>query len=457
MSVVKDITRVSAVNIIGLISAIITGFVVPAFLSLEQYAYLKTFALVISFAGILHLGYIDGVYIKYGGKYSHEVDKRKIKTEKSFFILFQILIALLVLITGLLLKEIVIIAIAAAILPYNLISFYQSYYQAIGQFDIYSKIKLIIPLAILLFSLILVYILKFSNFLYYVSAEIFAYMIAVIYLELKYSFKIRAFGIKSNMANILNNFRVGFYIMLGNLAMILFYTLGRWIVKIFMSDADFAYYSFATSIMQILTIVLSSIAMTFYPYLSRIHEKKNLSKLKVQLIIIGAFLSLSYFVFTIAVNTFIPKYVDSLKIIGILFASFPAFAVINALYINMYKIQKNGQKYIFVIFLNLIVAVILTISALFINKSTISIAIATSVAYYFWMYFSSKDFIGLTPTFKEVFYIIFYLLIYFAGIFFFNPYWALLFSLSLLLLLSCLFIEEMRELFIKMLSLIKHK
>jgi len=457
VNIVKDITKVSTANIIGLISAIITGFLVPAFLSLEQYAYLKTFALVLSFAGILHFGYIDGIYIKYGGKYSNEIDNRMIKTEKSFFILFQLLIAILVLITGLVLNEIVIIALAAAILPYNLLSYYQSYYQAIGQFDIYTKIKLIVPLAIMLFSLILIYILKLSNFVYFISAEIIAYIITVIYLELKYSFKIKSYGLRQNIGNIFNNFNIGLYIMIGNLAMILFYTLGRWIVKIFMTDADFAYYSFATSMMQILTIVISSIAMTFYPYLSRIHKKKNLSRLKIQLIIIGAFFSLSYFVFNIAVNTFIPKYSFSLKIIGILFASFPAFAVINALYINMYKIYKDGQKYITVIFLNLTVACILTITAMFINKSTISIAIATSVAYYFWMYYSSKDFNGLTPTFKEVVFIILYLVIYFAGIFFFRPLWALLFSLSLLSLLSCLYLEEMKELFSKTLSIIKHE
>lgn len=457
LNVVKDITKVSSANIIGLFSSVVTGFLVPAFLSLEQYAYLKTFALVLSFAGILHFGYIDGIYIKYGGKYSSEIDNRMIKTEKSFFILFQLLIAVLIFIAGLVFNEIVIMALAAAMLPYNLLSYYQSYYQAIGQFGIYTKIKLIVPLAIMIFSLVLIYILKLSNFVYFISAEIIAYLITVIYLEFKYFFKIRSYGLRQNIRKILHNFNIGLYIMTGNLAMILFYTLGRWIVKIFMSDADFAYYSFATSMMQILTIVISSIAMTFYPYLSRIHEKKDLARLKIQLIIIGAFFSFSYFIFNLAVNTFIPKYAFSLKIIGILFASFPAFAVIQALYVNMYKIQKNGQKYVAVIFLNLIVAFVLSISALFINKSTISIAIASTVTYYFWMYYSSKDFSGLISTAKEVLFIFFYLLIYFAGVFFFSPLLALIFSLSLLSLLSCMYLVEMQELLRKALSIIKNE
>ncbi len=457
MSVVKDITKVSIANIIGLISAIITGFIVPAYLNIEQYAYLKTFALFLSFAGIFHLGYIDGIYIKYGGKYSHEIDMRLFKTEKYFFILFQILIAITALIIGIILKELIIIAIAVSILPFNLLSYYQFYYQAIGYFNIYSRIRLIVPFVIMLMNVILIYIINISNYLYYISAEIFAYTIAVLYLEYKYSFRIKKLNIRHNIKPILDHFKVGIYIMLGNLSMILFFTLGRWVVKLFMTDADFAYYSFATSMMQILTIVISSIAMTFYPYLSRIHQKSNLKRLKIQLIIIGAIFSSSYFIFNFAVTAFIPKYVLSLRIIGILFASFPAYAVINALYINMYKVQKDGKKYISVIIINLIAACLLTLAAFLLRRSTISIAIATTISFYFWLYYSSKDFMGLKPTLKEFVFILLYLVMYFVSVLFLNPLWALILFVSFITILSFLYKNETGELVSKLFSIIKTK
>ena len=239
--------------------------------------------------------------------------------------------------------------------------------------------------------------------------------------------------------------------------MILFFTLGRWVVKLFMTDADFAYYSFATSMMQILTIVISSIAMTFYPYLSRIHQKSNLKRLKIQLIIIGAIFSSSYFIFNFAVTAFIPKYVLSLRIIGILFASFPAYAVINALYINMYKVQKDGKKYISVIIINLIAACLLTLAAFLIRRSTISIAIATTISFYFWLYYSSKDFMGLKPTLKELIFILLYLVMYFVSVLFLNPLWALILFVSFITLLSFLYKNETDELVSKLFSIIKTK
>ncbi len=449
MSLVRDITKVSAVNIVSLIAAVITGFIVPAFLSIEQYAYLKTFTLVMSFVGMLHLGFTDGIYIKYGGKYINDLDKGIFKMEKAFFIIFQSSVAIVVLITGLIIREPIIIGISAAILPYNLLSYYQLFYQSVGQFNIYSKIRLTIPFIIMLFNILLIYVFHVSNYIYYISGEIIAYCIVVLFLELTHSFKAEKLNILKNIPLIADNFRIGIFIMSGNLAMIVFFTLGRWVVKLFMTDADFAYFSFASSIMQILTIVISSIAMTFYPYLSRIYQKSNINHLKIQLIIIGAFLSSCYFIFSFAVTEFIPKYQTSLKILGILFASFPAYAVINALYINLYKVQKDGRKYISVILLNLIIACILTVIAILIRKNIITISIATTVSYYFWMYYSSKDFEGLKPSLKEIIFVFLYLVIFFASMFLHSPFMGIALFLILIVLLSGIYKEEMKKLFLK--------
>jgi len=450
MSLIRDITKVSVANIISLAAVIITGFIVPGFLSIEQYAYLKTFTLVLSFVGILHLGYTDGIYIKYGGKYLKDLDLSMFKTEKTFFVLFQLCVAILILVVGIVLKEPIIIAVSAAVLPYNIISYYQFFYQAVGQFNIYSGIRLTVPFIILVFNLLLIYVFKVTDYLYYIAGEIIAYIIIVAYIELYSYSNTKRLRITSNLKILFENFRVGFFIMCGNLAMILFFTLGRWAVKVFMTDADFAYFSFASSMMQVITIVLSSVAMTFYPYLSRMADKKNAVSLKRQLIIIGALLSSCYFIFSIAVKQFIPKYETSLKILGILFASFPAYAVINALYINLYKVLKDGKKYIKVILTNLFISCIITAMAIVINKNIITISIATTISYYFWLYYSAKDFEGLKPSLREVIFIILYLVIFTGTMLLPNPFLGIIIFLPLVFLLSCLYTDELKELISKL-------
>ena len=453
MSLIKDITKVSAANLVSLFAVIITGFIVPAFLSIEQYAYLKTFALLLSFVGVLHLGYTDEIYIKYGGKYEGEIDKKMFATEKLLFILFQTSVAVLILVAGIILRESIVIAVAAAILPYNMLSYYQFYYQAVGQFNLYSGIRLTIPFIILAFNLLLIYVFRVSDYLYYIAGEILAYTIVVLYLELRNSPKKAKISFEGYKEILSDNIRVGFFIMLGNLAMILFSTIGRWAVKLFMDDASFAFFSFASSMMQVLTILIGAVAMTFYPYLSRQNEEMNNSRLKIRLLLLGALLSSSYFVFNLTVRLLIPKYNASLNILGIMFASFPAYAVINALYINLYKVSKDGKKYIQVILLNLLVAALLTSAALFVGGSIVSVSIAITISYYFWMYYSSKDFKGLRPSLREIIFVVLYLMIYFSSMLIPNAILGIFVFLSLLLALSLLYKEDIVELFMKLRSL----
>lgn len=68
MNLKKSIFKVFSANFLQLISSLVVGFIVPAILSIEGYAELKTYTLFISYIGLFHLGFLDGLYIKYGGK-----------------------------------------------------------------------------------------------------------------------------------------------------------------------------------------------------------------------------------------------------------------------------------------------------------------------------------------------------------------------------------------------------
>ena len=74
MKLSKGIIQVITANLINLVISVGNGFLLPKFLSVESYAALKTFLLYTSYIGILHLGYVDGIYIKYGGKTIGSID-----------------------------------------------------------------------------------------------------------------------------------------------------------------------------------------------------------------------------------------------------------------------------------------------------------------------------------------------------------------------------------------------
>ena len=91
MNLKKAVIKVFSANFLQLISSLIVGFIVPIILSIEGYANLKTYTLYISYIAFLNLGFIDGLYIKYGGKKIENIDKRILKGEHNFLFVFQLI------------------------------------------------------------------------------------------------------------------------------------------------------------------------------------------------------------------------------------------------------------------------------------------------------------------------------------------------------------------------------
>ena len=67
-SLKKDFAKVAGSNILLLLASTLNNFVLPIVLSITDYANYKTYILYVGFAGLFHLGYVDGINIKYGGK-----------------------------------------------------------------------------------------------------------------------------------------------------------------------------------------------------------------------------------------------------------------------------------------------------------------------------------------------------------------------------------------------------
>jgi O-antigen/teichoic acid export membrane protein len=210
--------------------------------------------------------------------------------------------------------------------------------------------------------------------------------------------------------------KTGAFIMGGNLLSLLFFSFDRWFVKIFLTTPDFAYYSFAVSMMAVVMLIINSISLTFYPMLAQ--NKRNkvlLFKLWDALFIVGAYSCVSFFVFKFVILNWLPKYSPSLGIIGITFASLPAITIIKALYVNLFKANKMEVKYFKRVSTMAGTALFLNILAVFIWKTTTAIAIATTLAFFIWLLVSSKDFPEIRLGKKHIAQISIFLLVFYCS------------------------------------------
>lgn len=71
--------KVILVDFLGLIVGIISGFLIPKVFNIDQYAFYRTYTLYISYVGMFHFGFSDGIYIILGGKSKDDIKKSKIK------------------------------------------------------------------------------------------------------------------------------------------------------------------------------------------------------------------------------------------------------------------------------------------------------------------------------------------------------------------------------------------
>lgn len=389
MSLKKNILRVFSANFIQLLSSIIVGFFVPAILSVDGYANLKTYTLYISYIGMLSFGFIDGIYIKYGGQNIDNIDRGILKGEHYFLIIFQFIIMITFFIISVLTKDIIIFLFAITILPTVMVGFHQNLNQATGNFKKYTRMMYIYSILYMVINVILALIFKSQNYIYYCVVSFICNLIVFIIYE--YKFMKQLTGIKAiiNKKDIINNMKIGFFILLGNIAVISFYSIDKWFVKLLLSTQDFAFYSFAISMLNIVNTLITAISIIFYNYLFNNNNKEKIKRLETYLLILGSIASISYFVLAFIVNNFIEKYLPSLDIIAITFATFPYLVVIKALIVNLYKVNENKKQYVKVVSYMLIVSIIYNIIAYTISHSMQAIALATLCAFITWYIYSS--------------------------------------------------------------------
>lgn len=404
MELKKNIISVGFVNILSVVSGLILGFIIPSVLSIEDYSYLKTYTFYVSYVGLLHFGFIDGMYLKYGGKSFNDINKKELKCEHKVFFMIQLIVTFIAIIVSIFLKDKILFIVALTIIPVNILSFNRSFFQATGQFKKYTSMMYFYILFYFFGNLVLTFVFNSDSYIYYCIVTLAANLIVAIYLEKK------LLGVFKKVDNIYfkdvwKNIKTGFFVLLGNFSVLIFCAIDRWFIKFFYTVEEFAYYSFAISVINIMNVLINCISITMYNYIARSYDEKKLLKLKDYILLISCLSTISYFVFNGIIKLFLWKYIPSLQVISVLYLSYPYMMIINILYINIYKSKKQEKKYFLVVVKMLAVACAYNVSAL-LFKSMTAIAIATTLSYITWYIYSMKDFKFLKIVKREGFYLI---------------------------------------------------
>lgn len=380
-------------SIVNLIFRLAINFILPKFLSVENYAIIKTYQLYISYASLFALGYIDGMYIEYGGKDLKTIDSDELVKNVSVCRTFQLILSMVLITISIIIKNIMLLLFSISIVSTNLIAYFHNLYQATGNFKSYSKITSYTSLFTFAINVILIFIIKCDNAIYYIIGYILLNTCIWILLELKMKMKLRNIKVfYFSFKVFFKNVRSGILLTLGQLSSVILTGLDRWFVKFFMNTIAFAEYSFGVSIENFLTIAVTPITVTLYNGFCQNKEEKYVNRLLELIVLFATFLISVAFGAKFVLENYLQKYNGAIKIIFILFAAQIYYIIVKSVYVNLYKATKLQKKYFIKLVIIIIMGIITNYVFYKIMKSKEAFSFGTLFCAIIWFILSKLDF-----------------------------------------------------------------
>lgn len=386
----SDVLIYSFGQAVLLIFGFIQSLIIPKYLSTTDYGYWQLFLLYTTYVGILHLGFLDGILVRWAGK-DIEALREEIPTTFRFILLEQgVIVAILIMIVGLIdipSQKIALAVLANAIIA-NLLTFFLFTAQATKRFKIVTAANTGRGLLFIIFILLIF----FSGYLNYFSL-ILATMATGIIIVFMLVFHTRdcLFYHSTDRKSLLQygkeNIGVGIFVLLGNFTAITFATIDRLTVGSFFPITQFATYTFAMSMCSLATFFLQAVAQVFFPYLSGSGAEtrtKAYGLLKPILVIFWAAVLAVYFPFSVWIKYYLPQYADSLPLMGILLCTIGFSGQINILHANFLKVYRKQRVYFVLAGISLIGAVVLNMLAISLFGTLRAVASMAVVSFSLW-------------------------------------------------------------------------
>lgn len=393
---IKGIFKVSSANIVALALSMLTSFVLPIFISVEEYGYWQLFVLYAGYAGFFVFGFNDGVHLNYAACEYNETLASKFRT-------FTIFLSLLTSI------ETIGLFVALMLFPSNnqtilyilLLCILNIFPQAIyGLFTYMNQSTLrFTEYAIgnifdkILFAVFMVALLLFhvqDALIYIIVYTITRYMlIGYFWYSSRLVFTVKAYPIFSLRQEIVNNFRNGFPLMIATILQGTIIVGSRLLVQAKFGIESFGAFSFSIHTIVIAAQFIGAVATVFYPIMKRANSHvlhimyNSFDKISS---LFSTVLLLSYFIVVVLINLVYTKYS---VILNYLFWVYPLFIYTckaNILITNFYKVKNQPQKLIVINAFAILLHMIFALFAYYIFDSIYAIACSVLLSYALWYY-----------------------------------------------------------------------
>lgn len=402
--IINNIIKVAISNGIILLASLFANFCLPNMMEIGEYGLYKEFTLYFSYCGLLHLGFIDGMYVKYGGMELAEINQKELNVFTTFFYIFQFCMLFIALAISCILNtdnRFFIISLAIMGVLNNITTFYQYLSQATERFDeltVRNIIKAILQILVIIILLMLVnlHIISDVHAKLYIVLTVFTTAILTFWYERTYqcfSFSMIK-HISKDKKPIIKLFSKGFPILIAGSISNLILISDRQFAVIYSNNEDYAIYAFAYSIAALLITLVSTVSIVLFPSIKRINEnylRQSYNNSMTYILSLAFGFGVFFQVISLVISLFVPKYVDSVRYIYFLMPAMILNIVISSTNTNFYKALGMNKKYLQVSVIVFIFAIISNYLSLVIIKDLIGLTVASVLTFFVWYFLSTRD------------------------------------------------------------------
>lgn len=347
----KDLIMVLFSNLIILVSSIVTGFIVPKLLGVKEYGYYKIFTLYLSYSALAHLGYVDGILLKFAGKDYKELPKEKFRQYTKFFFMFQCIVAILIITIAILLLEheykIIFLFLSIDIFAVNMTAYYQYISQSTMRFSELSIRKIlfaILKMALVLFMIVMnvIGLKQFVGVNIYICGLVFIDIALLIWYFVTYK-ELSAGKSETFLQcrkDITSFFKEGIILTIAYQAASVVFSLDSQFVSILYDTSTYGVYSFAYSLISMVTTVVSAVSFVLFPRLKRLSSENIINsfpKAMASITIMAVAAMMGYQPLCNLIEIFFPEYIDSIVYLRIIIPGLALSCCINIIMFTYYK------------------------------------------------------------------------------------------------------------------------
>ncbi|WP_246354529.1 hypothetical protein [Paenibacillus phytohabitans] len=389
---IKNFSYTLTSNFVSFIVSTLLILVVPKLIGVQAYGYWQYYLFYSSYVGFFHFGWIDGIYLRYGGAKYKDLNKELFFSQ--FYMLFfsQLLISIIISIFSIVFirdgdKIFIFQMIALCLISMNLRYMLLYILQSTNRIKENARITLIDRL---LYCLIIVIFLSvgFRDYKSMIVADLIGKLISLFFSmyyckEIVFR-KISTFHLELKETYL--NISVGIKLMIATIASTLILGVVRFGIERSWDVSTFGKVSLTLSISNLLMLFINALGIIMYPVLKRTDQKKLPHIYKMMRTFLTVFLLgllLLYYPFRSVLNYWLPQYTDSLMYMAFVFPMCVYEGKMSLLINTYFKALREEKLMLIINLISLIVSIIITIftTVVFRNLDLAVVSIVLLVAF----------------------------------------------------------------------------